>query len=42
VFNKLLEIEYISTGDQVADGFTKALLVRLLENFKNNLNLTKL
>jgi hypothetical protein len=42
VSNKLLEIEYISTGDQVADGFTKALLVRLLENFKNNLNLTKL
>ena len=42
VFNKLLEIEYISTGDQVADGFTKALPVRLLENFKNNLNLTKL
>jgi histone deacetylase 1/2 len=28
VANKLLQIEYISTGDQVADGFTKALSVR--------------
>jgi hypothetical protein len=26
----------------VADGFTKALTVRQLENFKNNLNLTQL
>ena len=42
VLKKQLEIEYISSSDQVADGFTKALSVRLLENFKSNLNLTRL
>jgi histone deacetylase 1/2 len=42
VLRKLLEIDYVSTRDQVADGFTKALSVRLLENFKYNLNLTRL
>jgi len=35
----LLQIDYVSTGDQVADGFTKPLTVRKLENFKYNLNL---
>jgi hypothetical protein len=39
VFHKLLNIDFVSSKDQVADGFTKALSVRLLENFKNNLNL---
>ena len=39
---KLLEIDYIPTGDQIADGFTKALSVRQLENFKHNLNLGRL
>jgi hypothetical protein len=39
VFRKLLIIDFVSSKDQVADGFTKALSVRLLENFKNNLNL---
>ena len=34
---KLLEIDFVSTNDQVADGFTKPLSVRLLENFKANL-----
>jgi hypothetical protein len=38
---KLLEMAYISSGDQVADGFTKALSVRLQEIFKCNLNLKK-
>jgi hypothetical protein len=42
VAKKLLDIEYVPTGDQVADGFTKPLSVRLLENFKVNLNLTRL
>ena len=42
VLKKQLEIEYISSSDKVADGFTKALSVRLLENFKSNLNLTRL
>jgi hypothetical protein len=42
VSQKLLEFDYVSTRDQVIDGFTKALSVRLLENFKYNLNLTPL
>jgi hypothetical protein len=37
----LLQIDYVPTGDQVADGFTKPLSVRALENFKHNLNLAK-
>jgi hypothetical protein len=36
---KLLDIAYVSTKDQVANGFTKPLPVRQLEMFKNNLNL---
>jgi hypothetical protein len=39
VAKRLLDIEYISTRDQIADGFTKPLAVRNLEMFKNNLNL---
>jgi hypothetical protein len=39
VFRMLLIIDFVSSKDQVADEFTKALSVRLLENFKNNLNL---
>jgi len=42
VSQRLLEIEFIPSGDQIADGFTKALSVRLLENFKTNLNLRRL
>jgi hypothetical protein len=42
VSKKLLEIEYIASGDQVADGFTKSLTVRHMELFKNNLNLSSL
>lgn len=42
VLHKLLDIEYIPTGDQIADGFTKPLSVRLPENFKANLNLRRL
>lgn len=34
-----LSIQFVSTGDQVADGFTKPLHVRQIELFKNNLNL---
>jgi hypothetical protein len=36
----LLIVDFVSSRDQVADRFTKALLVRLLENFKYNLNLS--
>jgi hypothetical protein len=39
VFQKLLYIDFVSSRDQVAGGFTKALSVWLLENFKGNLNL---
>ncbi|XP_073368048.1 uncharacterized protein [Aegilops tauschii subsp. strangulata] len=42
VAKKLLDIRFIPTNDQVADGFTKALSWRKLEEFKNNLNLIKL
>ena len=42
VAQELLLIRFISTKDQVADGFTKPIPVRQLEEFRNNLNLTKL
>jgi hypothetical protein len=42
IAKKLLQIEFVSTGDQIADGFTKALPVRQMENFKHNLNLARL
>jgi histone deacetylase 1/2 len=42
VANKLLEIRFIPSRDQVADGFTKPLAVQYLENFKGNLNLSRL
>jgi hypothetical protein len=37
----LLDIKFISSKDQVADGFTKALPVKQLDEFKCNLNLSK-
>jgi histone deacetylase 1/2 len=36
---KELAIKFISSEDQVADGFTKALPVRNLHEFRHNLNL---
>ena len=42
VAQNLLQIRLVSTLDQVADGFTKSLPVRQLENFRRNLNLGKL
>jgi hypothetical protein len=39
VAQKLLEIRFIHTGDQLADGFTKALPVVKLRQFRDNLNL---
>jgi hypothetical protein len=37
----LLQIDFVSLGDQVTDEFTKPLQVRSLENFKYNRNLAK-
>ena len=42
VANKKLDIRFIHSKDQVADGFTKALPTRSFEEFKRNLNLAKL
>jgi hypothetical protein len=42
VAQKLLDIKFISSEDQVADGFTKSLSTRQLEIFRRNLNLDKL
>jgi histone deacetylase 1/2 len=39
VAQKLLEIRFIGTDDQLADGFTKPLSVKKLEAFRHNLNL---
>ena len=35
VLNKQLEIRFIPSKDQIADGFTKALPVKKLEEFKS-------
>jgi hypothetical protein len=36
----MLDIRFISSKDQVADGFTKALAVKDLIEFRRNLNLS--
>ncbi|XP_073360436.1 uncharacterized protein [Aegilops tauschii subsp. strangulata] len=41
VARKLLDIRFIPTGDQLADGFTKPLTTGRLNELKNNLNLGK-
>lgn len=38
---KLLDIRFISTTDQVADGFTKALPEKLMLQFRDNLNIAE-
>jgi histone deacetylase 1/2 len=42
VARRLLDIRFIPSGDQLADGFTKSLSSRQLEAFRCNLNLDKL
>ncbi|KAK1609827.1 hypothetical protein QYE76_033500 [Lolium multiflorum] len=42
VMKKQLEIRFIPSRDQVADGFTKPLPYQAFKNFKHNLNLSKL
>jgi hypothetical protein len=39
VARRALDIRFIHSGDQIADGFTKALPERLMVKFRNNLNL---
>ena len=39
VAKKLLDIRFIHSGDQIADGFTNPLTEQLLIKFMNNLNL---
>jgi histone deacetylase 1/2 len=39
VMRKQLEVRFVPSKDQVADGFTKSLPVRSFEEFKHNLNL---
>lgn len=41
VANKQLQVRLIPSVDQLADGFTKALPNRMLEDFKSNINLKK-
>jgi histone deacetylase 1/2 len=41
VANKMLDVRFISSKDQLADGFTKALPIKLLDAFRTNLNLTQ-
>jgi hypothetical protein len=42
VARKQLEIHFISTNDQVTDGFTKALFLQKFTSFQHNLNLGRL
>lgn len=39
VAQRLLEIRFISSADQLADGFTKSLVAAKVDRFRNNLNL---
>jgi hypothetical protein len=42
VARKQLDIRFISTHDQIANGFTKLLSAKKLFMFQNNLNLRRL
>jgi hypothetical protein len=42
VLMKLLDVRFISTKDQIADGFTKSMPQGCLLEFQRNLNLIKL
>ena len=40
VVSNNLAIRFVSSKDQIADGFTKALPVKMLDEFKHNLHLS--
>lgn len=40
VAQKLLDIRFINSSDQIADGFTKAISAAKMKNFRFNLNLS--
>jgi hypothetical protein len=42
VMRQLLDVRFISTNDQLADGFTKPMTQQRLIDFRRNLNLHKL
>jgi hypothetical protein len=42
VARKQLKIRFISTNDQVSDGFTKAMPLQKFTSFQHNLNLGRL
>jgi hypothetical protein len=42
VAHKQLNIQFISTHDQLADGFTKVLSLQKLRDFQHNVNLGRL
>jgi hypothetical protein len=42
VAHRQLDVQFISSSDQVTDGFTKSLLDSKLDIFRRNLNLVKL
>jgi hypothetical protein len=39
VMKRLLDVRFVSTDDQLADGFTKSLSQHRLQEFQRNLNL---
>jgi hypothetical protein len=40
VASKQLDAQFISSKDQIADGFTKVLCTKKLDEFKHNLNIS--
>jgi hypothetical protein len=42
VARRLLDIWFISSNDQLADGLTKVVAAWQLDNFRHNLNMIKL
>jgi hypothetical protein len=39
VMKRLMDVRFVSTDDQITDGFTKSLPVHQFQEFRRNLNL---